>query len=167
VTPWDLTAPYCWQWSVFTIFLGFCYHHYYYEQISSIAVACHEVAWCSRNVADTNWGGTGFEFLLGQSLSCPNFFMTFFDPSLRIWDSTSGGPEPSPSKSFLIHFQVKWSEVKWSGVKGSKLWRGYERCVSVVKWNEGKIMVKCECISSWHYVFYYCYCLVHRILILY
>jgi hypothetical protein len=50
-------------------------------------------------------------------------------------------------------------------VKGSKLWRGCEGNVSVVKWNEGKVMVKYERISSWHYVFHYCYCLVYNMLI--
>jgi hypothetical protein len=30
----------------------------------------------------------------------------------------------------------------------------------VEKWNEGKVIVKCECISLSHYVFHYCYCLV-------
>jgi hypothetical protein len=36
---------------------------------------------------------------------------------------------------------------------------------SVVKRNEGKVMVKCECISSCHYVFHYCYCLTYSMLI--
>jgi hypothetical protein len=31
------------------------------------------------------------------------------------------------------------------------MWR-----VCVVKWNDGKVMVKCECIGSWHYIFHYC-----------
>jgi hypothetical protein len=61
---------------------------------------------------------------------------------------------------------MKWSEVKWSEVTGNKLWWGCEGCVSVVKWNEGKVLVKCECISSWHYAFHYCYCLVYSMLIL-
>jgi hypothetical protein len=46
--------------------------------------------------------------------------------------------------------EVKWSEVKW----------GCEGYGSVVKWNEGKVMVKCGCITSWHYAFHYCYCIV-------
>jgi hypothetical protein len=41
----------------------------------------------------------------------------------------------------------KCSEVKQK-VKGSKLWYGCEEYVSVVNWNEGEVMVKCECISS-------------------
>jgi hypothetical protein len=40
---------------------------------------------------------------------------------------------------------VKSSEVE---MKGSKLWRGGEGCVSVVKRNDGNFMVKCKCISS-------------------
>jgi hypothetical protein len=45
------------------------------------------------------------------------------------------------------HQNMQSSELKWSGEseeKGSKLWRGCEGCISVVKWNEGKIMVKCS-----------------------
>jgi hypothetical protein len=61
--------------------------------------------------------------------------------------------------------EVKWGEVRWGEVKGSKLWRGCEGYVSVVKWNEGKVMMKHECIRSWHYVFHYCYCLVYSVLI--
>jgi hypothetical protein len=65
----------------------------------------------------------------------------------------------------------KYSEVKWSYGKGrevkwSKLWWGCEGYVSVVKWNEGKIMVKCGCISSWHNVFHYCYCIVYLFLLI-
>jgi hypothetical protein len=78
--------------------------------------------------------------------------------------------------------EVKWSEVKWSEVKwregkgregkgrevkGSKLWwLGCERCLSVVKSNGGKIKVKCGCVSSWHSVFHYCYCLVYGVIVL-
>jgi hypothetical protein len=43
---------------------------------------------------------------------------------------------------------VKGKEGKGKEGMGSKLWRGYEGCVSMVKWNEGKVMVKCGCISS-------------------
>jgi hypothetical protein len=32
--------------------------------------------------------------------------------------------------------------------KGSKLWLGCERCLSVVNSNGGKIKVKCGCVSS-------------------
>jgi hypothetical protein len=64
--------------------------------------------------------------------------------------------------SLRLMFSLVW----WEG-KGSKLWWGWwgcEGCVSIVKLNEGKVMVKCGCISSWHYVFHYCYCLVYSIL---
>jgi hypothetical protein len=50
------------------------------------------------------------------------------------------------------------SEVKW-------LWWGCEGYISVVKWNEGKVMVKCGRIRTWHYIFHYSYCLVCSILI--
>jgi hypothetical protein len=46
------------------------------------------------------------------------------------------------------------------------LWLGCERCLSVVKSNGGKIEVKCGCVSSWHNVFHYCYCLVYRVIVL-
>jgi hypothetical protein len=73
------------------------------------------------------------------------------------------------------HFRrtAKWRcggnhpKMQRSGVKGSKLWWGCEGYVSVVMWNEGKVMVKCECISSWRHIFYYCYCLGSRMLIFY
>jgi hypothetical protein len=56
------------------------------------------------------------------------------------------------------HPKMQWSEVKWSevkrvGVKGSKLWWGCEGYVSVVKWNEGKVIVKYE--SSVHDLMYF------------
>jgi hypothetical protein len=41
----------------------------------------------------------------------------------------------------------KCMKVKGKG-KGSKLWGGCEGYVSVVKWNEEKVMVKYGCISS-------------------
>jgi hypothetical protein len=44
--------------------------------------------------------------------------------------------------------EVKGSEGKGREGKGSKLRRGCEVGVSVVKWNEGKVKVKCGCISS-------------------
>jgi hypothetical protein len=53
---------------------------------------------------------------------------------------------------------AKWSKVKWS-----KLCWGCEEWVSAVKLNEGKVTMKCEYISSWHYVFHYRYCLVYNI----
>jgi hypothetical protein len=56
--------------------------------------------------------------------------------------------------------------MKWSEGKGSKLWWGCEGCVSVVKSNEGKVMVKCGDISSWHNVFHYCHSLVYSVLVL-
>jgi hypothetical protein len=40
-----------------------------------------------------------------------------------------------------------------------------EGCVSIVKWDAGKVMVKCGCTSSWHYLFHYCYFLVYSIII--
>jgi hypothetical protein len=67
---------------------------------------------------------------------------------------------------------VKWWERKGRDEKGregkgSKLWWGCEGCVSVVKSNEGKLMVKCGCISPLHNnVFHYCYCLVYSVLVL-
>jgi hypothetical protein len=60
----------------------------------------------------------------------------------------------------------RWDEVRWGEVRRSRLWWGCEGCVSVVKWNEGKVMVKCECISSWHYVFHYCYCIIYFFLLI-
>jgi hypothetical protein len=33
-----------------------------------------------------------------------------------------------------------------------------------MKWNEGKVIVKCGCITLCHYVFHYCYCLVYSML---
>jgi hypothetical protein len=32
--------------------------------------------------------------------------------------------------------------------------------IGVVKWNEGKAVVKCVCNSSWQYIFQYCYLLL-------
>jgi hypothetical protein len=62
--------------------------------------------------------------------------------------------------------EVKWSEVKGREGKGSNLWLGCERCLSVVKSNGGKIKVKFGCVSSWHNVFHYSYCLVYRVIVL-
>jgi hypothetical protein len=62
------------------------------------------------------------------------------------------------------HPKIQWSEVKrsWREVNCGE---DVKRALSVVTWNEGKVMVKCECISSWHYVFHYCYCSVYSIFI--
>jgi hypothetical protein len=54
------------------------------------------------------------------------------------------------------------NEVKWrSGGNHKKNLQWSESYVSVVKWNEGKVIVKCECNSSGH-----CYCVVCLILLL-
>jgi hypothetical protein len=50
-------------------------------------------------------------------------------------------------------------EVKWS-----ELWWGCEVYLSVVKWNEGKVMVKYECISSCHFIVT-CTPLIRRVLV--
>jgi hypothetical protein len=59
--------------------------------------------------------------------------------------------------------------VKWNEVKGREVHCGEDMkgTLSVVKWNEGKVMMKCECISSGRYVFHYYYCLVYSMLIFY
>jgi hypothetical protein len=51
------------------------------------------------------------------------------------------------------HPIMQWSEVKWS-----TLWWGCEGYICLVECNEGKVMVKRECISPWHYIFHYCFC---------
>jgi hypothetical protein len=60
------------------------------------------------------------------------------------------------------HPKMHSSKVRWS-----ELWLGCEGYVSLVKLNEGKVMVTCECIRTWHYVFHYCYCLVYSMRICY
>jgi hypothetical protein len=47
---------------------------------------------------------------------------------------------------------------------GGKLRWGSEGYVGVVKWNEGEVIVKCECNSSRQYVLNYCYSLVYNTL---
>jgi hypothetical protein len=71
--------------------------------------------------------------------------------------------------------EVKWrsggnhqkcSEAKWRLVKGSKLSWGSEGHIGV-KWNEGKVMVKCKWNHSWQYIIHYCYCLLYSMLSFY
>jgi hypothetical protein len=69
-------------------------------------------------------------------------------------------------KVWVKSSKIQWSDVKIREGKGSKLWWGCEGCVSVVKWNEGKVMVKYEYISPLHKVFHYCYTLGYSVLVL-
>jgi hypothetical protein len=100
---------------------------------------------------------------------------SFVNRSIQLWNQLPAdalGTLPCKPSNFRkrvrkVINKAKWMcgrnhpKMQWSEVKRSELWWGFEGYVSVVKWNEGKVMVKCECISSWHYVSHYCHCLLY------